>query len=140
MVACYKNFNLLQFKTVPLQRNTSMSGYSPILEALRQTRKAKGISQKVLAAKVGVNAAHISRIETGRLNPTLATLTEIARALEMEIMLVPRKFIPAVKGLTRTSQPGARLVTGNELQRRSAAHAEGLFSDIAPPFGEDENG
>lgn len=108
-----------------------MRAYSPILDALRQTREAKGMSQKTLAAKVGVNAAHISRIETGRLNPTLATLTEIARALEMEIMLVPRKFIPAVKGLTRSSQPGARLVMGNELRRTETA---------APPFGEDENG
>lgn len=44
-------------------------------------RKFRKTSQKALGAAAEVNAAHLSQIETGRRNPSLATLERLAQAL-----------------------------------------------------------
>ena len=71
-----------------------------ISETLRAIREAKGIRQSELARTIGMDPGHLSRIESGQSNPNIATLTEIARALDLEIMLVPRDKIPAVRAIT----------------------------------------
>ena len=70
-----------------------------ISETLRAVREAKGIRQSELARTIGMDPGHLSRIESGQSNPNIATLTEIARALELEIMLVPRENVPAVRAM-----------------------------------------
>lgn len=47
-------------------------------------------SQRQLAAEADVPQADVSRIENGKLNPTLETLSKIASALGLDIRLVPR--------------------------------------------------
>lgn len=44
--------------------------------------------------------AQISRIESGAIDLKASTLIELARALDLEVMLVSRRQVPAVKGLT----------------------------------------
>lgn len=80
------------------------SSESTLLQALKDARKSKGLTQKQLAQKVGLDAAHVSRIEGGRIRPQISTLLEIARVLELEIMLVPREKVPAVKAVARTQR------------------------------------
>jgi transcriptional regulator with XRE-family HTH domain len=65
------------------------------------------LSQRALAARSGLTQAHISQIETGRLEPGLSSFIEMARALDLEIVLVPKKLLPAVQGVLRPSADGS---------------------------------
>lgn len=49
---------------------------------IREARKIKGWSQRVLAEKTDSDASYINRIETGKINPSVAALVRIADALE----------------------------------------------------------
>ena len=44
-------------------------------------RKSAGMSQEELALKMGTIQSNISKLESGRANPTLETLSELADAL-----------------------------------------------------------
>lgn len=54
-------------------------------------RKRRGLTQRQLSATSGVQQAEISRIEGGRANPTLQTLSALARSLGAELRLSPAK-------------------------------------------------
>ncbi len=79
----------------------------PIIDALKQARTRAGLSQRALSARTGLPQSHISKIESGRGDITLSTLVDLARALDMELMLVPRKMIPAVENITRSEHAKA---------------------------------
>ncbi len=49
---------------------------------IRKVRKEKGWSQRVLAEKIDSDTSYINRIETGKLNPSIAALQRIADVLE----------------------------------------------------------
>lgn len=53
---------------------------------LRRLRKAAGITQDELAAKLGVNRATISKYETGQIAPTIPQLQAIADALGVHLL------------------------------------------------------
>jgi transcriptional regulator with XRE-family HTH domain len=54
-----------------------------VIKALRQ---AKGLSQRALAARVGVTAAYITMLERGKkTNPSLPTLRKLAKALSVPV-------------------------------------------------------
>jgi DNA-binding XRE family transcriptional regulator len=59
-----------------------------LAEELIDLRRARGMTQRELAASAGLQQADISRLEAGRSNPTFDTLAAIARALRTEIALV----------------------------------------------------
>lgn len=65
---------------------------SEILKAvgkkIKELREAKGLSQVDLVGKIegNIDTTNISRIESGRTNPTLYTLYRIASALEVELI------------------------------------------------------
>jgi transcriptional regulator with XRE-family HTH domain len=69
-----------------------------IREVQGQRRKA-AMSQRALADRSGLTQAHISQIETGRLEPGLSSFIQMARALDLEVVLVPKKLLPAVEGV-----------------------------------------
>ena len=69
--------------------------------ALKAARINKGLSQRALSALAGVPQSHISKIETSGVNLTISSLAAIAHALDLEIALIPRKAVPAVKSITR---------------------------------------
>lgn len=72
-----------------------------ITKALRAAREGKGLSQRALARLAGVPQSHISKIESGAVDLRLSSLVEIARALDLEVTLVPRKSLPAVQSVIR---------------------------------------
>jgi transcriptional regulator with XRE-family HTH domain len=72
-----------------------------ILDYLRITRLKKRLSQSDLAAKLGVPQSHISKIESGKINPTLSLVIEIARTLDCELTLIPKKYTIAVKSMLK---------------------------------------
>jgi transcriptional regulator with XRE-family HTH domain len=53
---------------------------------IQKVRESKGMSQQDLAAKCNFEKSNMSRLEAGRVNPTLATLEKVAKALEVPIV------------------------------------------------------
>ena len=74
-----------------------------ILKSLREARQRKGLSQRELSAKSGVPQSHISKIENGDVDLRVSSLVALARALDLELELVPKKTVPAVKSIVRRS-------------------------------------
>ena len=77
------------------------------MEALAATLKAarerKGFSQRDLSARSGVRQSQISKIENADVDLRISSLNAIANALDLEITLVPRKAVPAVKSISRSA-------------------------------------
>jgi transcriptional regulator with XRE-family HTH domain len=71
-------------------------------EQLRAAREKKGLSQRELSALAGVPQSHISKIENSGVDLRISSLAAIARALDLELTLVPRKALPAVKSVSRS--------------------------------------
>lgn len=74
-----------------------------IVSALREARQKKGLSQRALGVKSGVPQSHISRIEKGEVDLRVSSLIGLARALDLELALVPRKSVPAIKSIVRNT-------------------------------------
>lgn len=72
-----------------------------ILKSLKRARKSKGLSQRELSAKSGVPQSHISKIENGGVDLRVSSLVALARTLDLELELVPRKTVPAVQSIVR---------------------------------------
>ena len=58
---------------------------SSVGKEVRRLREAKGWSQAKLAAETGMAVSGISQIENDKRNPNSATLTKLAKALEVEV-------------------------------------------------------
>lgn len=102
-----------------------------ITGTLRTARQNKQLSQRELSDKVGLPQSHISRIENATVDLKLSSLSELARALELELVLVPKKALPAVQSLIRTSGESKNLVLAKSSPegrtiRRLKRSAEGL--------------
>lgn len=52
---------------------------------IQKLREIKGISQQDLAAKCNFEKSNMSRLEAGRVNPSLSTLVKVANALEITL-------------------------------------------------------
>ena len=76
-----------------------------IVKALKTARQSAGMSQRALAEKAGVLQTQISKIENDATDFRLSTLVALARALEFEVALVPRKAVSAVQSVIRASEP-----------------------------------
>lgn len=70
-----------------------MSVLSILGNNIKIIRMRKKISQEMLAEKAGLHATHISRIESGKQNPSLDVVDRIARALDTEayMLLAPNE-------------------------------------------------
>lgn len=68
-------------------------------QAVRFYRRKKGISQYKLAELTELSPSYISEIETGKKTPSLETLLEIAKALDVDLwdLLIPIDLPPNVK-------------------------------------------
>jgi transcriptional regulator with XRE-family HTH domain len=77
-----------------------------IATAIKDARTRQGVSQRELSANSGVPQAQISKFENGSVDLRLSSLVALARALGLELELIPRKAVPAVKSIVRsTAQP-----------------------------------
>lgn len=94
-----------------------------IAGTLRSAREARGLSQRELSAKSGVPQSHISKIENGAVDLRVSSLVKLARVLDLELMIVPRKALSAVQSIARGSAESplaaaaASRQTLNELKR-----------------------
>lgn len=60
-------------------------------EALRQYRKAKGLTQTAVGSPVNLVQSKISKIEKGALAIELNTLFRLLAALDLELVIQPRQ-------------------------------------------------
>ncbi|HTD35263.1 MAG TPA: helix-turn-helix transcriptional regulator, partial [Candidatus Elarobacter sp.] len=72
---------------------------------LRHARKARRISQEALSKQLGISPATLSRAEQGT-QIQFGTLQQIARALDLEPVLVPRRLVPAVNAIVESDMRG----------------------------------
>jgi ribosome-binding protein aMBF1 (putative translation factor) len=73
--------------------------YYRLVGDLIKLRRHRGLTQKQLDRMTGIPQSEISRIESGRANPTLATLRTLVRALGGEIRIVEKQdFSEAAAG------------------------------------------
>lgn len=73
-----------------------------ITDALKSARESMDLSQRDLSQRTGVPQSHISKIENGGADIRLSSLIELARALDLDLRLVPRKAVPAVDSVVRS--------------------------------------
>ena len=99
-----------------------------IAESLKAARERKGLSQRALGAKAGVPQSHISKIENGAVDLRLSSLVELARVLDLELTLVPRTKLPAVRAIIRRDDDGQRDV---QSARKAANMLQRLEDQIA---------
>ena len=85
---------------------------------VREIRKKMGFSMKQLAQKVGVNLLTIHRIETGKVSPSVALLSEISYHLNYPLssFLAEERPVILIKG---NEQP---IIEGNKLRLKILAH------------------
>lgn len=77
-----------------------------LIEELEALRTQAGMTQADLANAAGVSRMTVSRIEAGY-DPRLSTLYELIRALDMDVLLVPKALRQEVKGFI---QSGGRVL------------------------------
>jgi len=73
-----------------------------VVAAIKAARLKKGLSQRALADAARMQQSHIAKIEGGATDVQLSSLVNLARALDLEIMLVPRKLVPAVQTIIQS--------------------------------------
>ena len=70
-----------------------------VTATLRNARKASGITQAQLGKLLGMPQAHVSELESGRVDVRASTLIAWTRAVGMEFLVVPRSIVSAVRYL-----------------------------------------
>ena len=113
-------------------------------ERIKALRGERGLSQRALAEKVGLDFTYLSKIENDRLEhtPSIKTILDLARALEvdeLELLDLARKVPSPFEAVARDHEAvrffrlATETITGpegwrdltNYLERRSAAGSEG---------------
>jgi predicted transcriptional regulator len=59
-----------------------------LIQQIISERTNQRLSQKALAEKIGIKQSHISRLESGNYNPSLAFLQKVAEGLGKKIHIV----------------------------------------------------
>lgn len=62
-----------------------------VINAMIEARVKKGLTQKELASKIGTKQSVISRLESGKANPSVAFLKKFAQAINSNLQI---KFTP----------------------------------------------
>ncbi len=70
-------------------------------QLLRATRKGRRLTQEKVADMAGISRPRYREIESGSSSARTTTLINIARALGLELMLIPQAMVPAVDALLR---------------------------------------
>lgn len=73
-----------------------------LAQTLRDARIGRGLSQRELAERAGLGQNRLARIEAGGVDLRTSTLVQLARALDLELILAPRRVLPAVQSLTES--------------------------------------
>jgi predicted transcriptional regulator len=70
-----------------------------IIKSLKKARIERKLKQSELGSKLGLPQSHISKIEQGDTDLRLSTVADMARLLDLELVLVPRHMLPVIKAI-----------------------------------------
>lgn len=101
------------------KKHRKLSAIEDLLKALKQARATKGMSQREVSERTGVPQSHLSKIESGLNDTRLSSLIELARALDLEVALRPRKAVSAVETVVRSIHNPAPVPSFADIARRS---------------------
>ncbi|MDX8448298.1 helix-turn-helix domain-containing protein [Mesorhizobium captivum] len=106
-----------------------------LIAQVREVREASGVSQRALSERAGLTQSHISQIESGKMEPGLSSFIDLTRALDLEVMLVPKKLVSAVLGLVKAqATPDMHIHAGQPNDKRFA-RAERLVKKMKHLYG-----
>jgi transcriptional regulator with XRE-family HTH domain len=71
-----------------------MPPFADLIKAIKERREALQVTQETVAELSGVGLRTLKQFESGKGNPTLATIQKIAAALGMEICLKIKELKP----------------------------------------------
>ncbi len=117
---------------IPIASRSGRPDYPEMGEHLREARRARNLSLRTLAERLGVSPSLISQIETGRANPSVSTLYAIAAELDVsldELLFNDRRPpgpAPARAGAVSTGTMAA----APPVQRAADRHAIRLASGV----------
>jgi transcriptional regulator with XRE-family HTH domain len=106
-----------------------------LVQAMKDRRTAARISQRALSDRSGLTQAHISQIETGSLEPGLSSFIDMARGLDLEVVLVPKKLLPAVRGILRQTPAEQSSPQAGEAALREISQGERLVAKQKHLYG-----
>ena len=95
-----------------------------IARSLRNARHAKGLSQRELSVDSVVPQGHISKIENAAVDLRVSSLVALARALDLEVVLVPRGSVAAVRSISAGAETAAYDGKGARRVRRELARLQ----------------
>jgi transcriptional regulator with XRE-family HTH domain len=72
------------------EETTAANSGVKVANAVKDLRRRNGLSQRELAARMGVPRTYISKIENEKATPTLGSLDRLARALEVHVSVLLR--------------------------------------------------
>lgn len=75
---------------------------SNVLDELANARKVVRLTHETLAQRAGVSRMTVQRTEAGKIDPRLSTMQVLARALGMDLMLVPKALRPELEDFVRS--------------------------------------
>lgn len=101
---------------------------SKLLKELEALRRALGLSHEALAQRAGLSRMTVQRTEAGKIDPRLSTLLVLARALGMDLMLVPTALRPELLEFARS---GGRFLG----QPAGVGAPPSLVDELLPPQG-----
>jgi transcriptional regulator with XRE-family HTH domain len=101
--------------------STPLYAVEQLAQTLKEARIALGLSQRELAERAGVGQSRLALIEAGGVDLRTSTLVQLARALDLELILTPRRVLPAVQSLTGSysksrQDSGPRSVRGTPIR------------------------
>jgi transcriptional regulator with XRE-family HTH domain len=118
--------------TIPIAARTGRPDYPEMGERLREARRARNLSLRTLAERLGVSPSLISQIETGRANPSVSTLYAIAAELDVsldELLFNDRRPGPVAPTTAGVSSSGT-MTAAPPVQRAGDRHAIRLASGV----------
>lgn len=103
-----------------------------ITRQIRAAREAMKMSQRELSTRSGLTQSHISQIERGTMEPGLSSLVDVARALDLEIVLAPKKLMPAIRNILESASNTSDTLTSD--QRKLVGRLDRWLAKIRDKF------
>jgi transcriptional regulator with XRE-family HTH domain len=90
---------------------------------LHEARTQAGLTQEQVAERAGISRPGYRDIEHGGAAARATTLINVARALGLELMLIPQAMVPGVQALLRPSDDDDRPAFTTEPDEDDHAHS-----------------
>lgn len=91
------------------------------------------MSQRELSVRSGLTQSHISQIERGVMEPGLSSLVDVARALDLELVLAPKTMMPAIRNIVESTSASGDILTSD--QRKLVARLDRWMAQHRKAFG-----